>query len=92
MHLVPVWFRQQLRLLDIFHEKPAGCLPALARSPHTAGKWPLVLSDGIAADFNLVQSNQISFRMGGSLVSGSKKESWGMHWVALWFAKGLARC
>ena len=66
MHLVPVWFRQQLRLLDIFHEKPAGCLPALAWSPHTAGKWPLVLSDGIAADFNLVQSNQISFRMGGS--------------------------
>ena len=86
------WFRRQVGLLDILHEKPVGCLPALARSPQAAGKWPLVLSDGIAADFNLVQSNQISCREGGSWVAGRERGSSGVQRAALRFAEGLARC
>ena len=59
-----------------------GFLPALARSPQAEGKWPLVLSDGIAADFNLVQSNQISCREGGSWVAGRERGSSGVYWAA----------
>lgn len=63
MHLVPAVVQgKQLRLLwTYFNEKPVGCLSAFGTGAHRLqGNGPLVLSDSVAADFNLSRVTRLA--------------------------------